>query len=521
MTKRPPAGSVSVQPDIALAAEDLGSELLTLRGVSKAYGGVQALRGVNFCLSAPGVIHGLIGENGSGKSTLLGVLSGQVHPDAGTIHIDDHRVSFSTPADALAHGIAMVSQETAVAPDLTVAENVLMGRRLVRGPLGLRWRAIREQATEVLSRLNLDYDPNGRVRLLRPDQRQMVEIARALSTNARILILDEPTSSLADDQVAALFSAVHRVAANGVAVIFVSHRVPELFGLVEDLTVLRDGQIVASAPAATFTAATLVAAMVGTSREPTALLDRRPGSTRSAALAVSGLTSGDDVRDITLTVGRGEIVGLAGLAGAGRSELLEAIFGLRPIDAGHIVVSDKSLWKRNPRMSADAGLGFLPPDRRHQGLVLSMSVKANMTMARTRNRPRLRRPQRALETDLVSSTGSAMRLKAASQDVAVATLSGGNQQKVALGKWLAIEPSVLLLDEPTRGVDIAAKGEIHGLLARAAAQGMGLLVSSSENEELLALCDRVLVLHRGRIVDDLNTSNTTEHQLAHSIGGQS
>jgi ABC-type sugar transport system ATPase subunit len=490
--------------------------LLTLSGIEKRYGGVRALRGASLTIGSRGVVHGLLGENGSGKSTMLGILSGQVRPDAGEIVVDGESVSFSTPADALARGIAMVSQETAIAPRLSVTENILLGPRLVRTAAGINWRASRERAGRVLARLGLDYDLDIEVSRLRPDQRQMIEIARALSMDARILILDEPTSSLTDDEVDALFKVLANLKRDGVATIFVSHRLNEILAIGDEVTVLRDGCDVESGPVSAYDAGSLVEAMVGGAQEAVAQTARvLSGDER---LQVTGL-SGAGLHDIDLDVRAGEIVGLAGLVGAGRSELLESIFGVRPITGGELFVDGARLTASEPRLAIERGIGYLPPDRKVQGLVLGMSVGENLTMVSSISRRRFGIPNRSREAQTIADFTHRMRIRAANPSVPVGTLSGGNQQKVALAKWLVKEPRLLLLDEPTRGVDVASKVEIHQLLREVADRGIGLLVSSSENSELRELCDRIVVMFRGRAVASLSSSDASEAALARLAGG--
>jgi ABC-type sugar transport system ATPase subunit len=509
-------------PSAPLSAQ-VGPGLLELRAISRRFGGIHALRSADLVISGPGVIHGLIGENGSGKSTLLGVMSGQLQPDGGQIFINGAPVSFASPTAALRHGIAMVSQETALARDLTITENIFLGGRMARNWRGINWKATRVRALQVLERLELSYDPDWPVARLRPDQKQMIEIARALSMNTRILILDEPTSSLTDDQVHALFRAVRQIKGAGVSTVFVSHRLKEMFGLVDELTVLRDGLTSACGPVASFDAHSLVDAMVGKTGAwkdyARASARERAPDAEDAALSVRGLTVPDAVYDIDLEVERGEIVGLAGLVGAGRSELLEAIFGIRSVSAGETAIDGEPFAPGDPRRAIERGLGFLPPDRKSQGLVLRRTIDENLMMVATLGRSRFRPPGgREIERKVAEVAGT-MRLHAESHRSLVSTLSGGNQQKVALGKWLAASPRVMLLDEPTRGVDVAAKSEIHELLRGVAGNGVGLLVSSSENEELLELCDRILVMFRGRIVASMPSAEATEPLLASYAGG--
>ncbi|MGD9734361.1 MAG: sugar ABC transporter ATP-binding protein [Solirubrobacterales bacterium] len=489
----------------------------------KSFGGVHALRGAGLTLGGEGTVHVLIGENGSGKSTLLGVLSGQLRPDAGEILLRGRRVSFSSPAAALRQGIAMVSQETAVAPDLTVAENVLLGRGLVRRGYGIDRAASYARAREVLARLELDYEPTRLVGTLRPDQRQMVEIARALSTEAKVLILDEPTSSLTDDEVEALFAAIRQLKAHGVTTLFVSHRLPELFAIGDEVTVIRDGRTVAEAPIAEFDTRSLVDAMVGEAgEEPARPARRRPaGGGEAPVLGVRGLRVAGALDGVDLDVGAGEIVGMAGLVGAGRSELMEVVFGARRADSGEITLDGKPLHARGPRAAIARGVGYLPADRKSQGLVLMASVGVNLTMVQTHDRPRFAVPRASAERATASGICEALQVRAPSLAAPAGSLSGGNQQKVALGKWLARPPRLLLLDEPTRGVDVAAKAEIHGHLRDLAASGVGLLVSSSENEELIELCDRIVVLFRGRVAATVGGDGelVSEAELVRLAGG--
>ena len=496
-----------------------GAAVLEVRDLAKRYGGVHALRGAGLRLSRPGVVHCLIGENGSGKSTLLNVLSGQVKADAGLVLLDGEPVEFSTPPEAVRAGIAMVSQETAVAPHLSIAENVLLGERLIRRYGRIDWPQTRRRAVEVLSRLELDYDVSIEVSKLRPDQRQMVEIARALSIDARVLILDEPTSFLSEDEVERLFEAVRQLSANGVSTIFVSHRLPELFAIADEVTVLRDGATVSSGAIRKYDTDRLVHDMVGDVEAPP--VHDRPAATPGATprLRASDLADGAAVDSVSLQVAPGEIVGIAGLAGSGRSELLELIFGARPAAAGVVEIDGKVLAKVDPPRAIAAGVGFVPAERKVDGVILTMSVFDNLAMAEACDAPWWRPPRRRKAGDEMEKTITALRVKTDSSGALVGTLSGGNQQKVALGKWLVNDPTLLLLEEPTRGVDVRAKAEIHALLRDLAVEGMGLLVSSSENDELVGLCDRILVMYRGRVVTSLSADQASELELARLSGG--
>lgn len=496
---------------------DAAEPILVAERMHKRYGGVHALRGATLSVN-PGEVHALVGENGSGKSTMLKILSGQLQPDGGTITFAGSRTTFRRPTEALRQGIATVTQETTLAPDLSIAENVFLGHRMVkRGPI-INWRATRHRARQALDRLGIDVDPDTPVRRLRPDQQQMVEIARALSIDARVLILDEPTSSLTDDEVDALFALVRRLREQGVTTIFVSHRLNEVFTLADRVTILRDGHSVGGGPLDEFDRPRLIHLMVGRELEDTPI-QTTGARTERALLRLRGLSSPGAFTDINLDVAPGEIVGLAGLVGAGRSELLEAVFGLRPPASGTVEVDGKRARLRSPRQAIRGHVGFVPADRKLQGLILEMSVRENLVMAATSRSPRLTLPRSGREGAIVGDAVTRMSIRAHSPAVPVSTLSGGNQQKVVLGKWFATRPQVLMLDEPTRGVDVGAKSEIYRLLLEAKERGIAILVSSSEIPELQLLCDRIEVMFRGRIVASLLREEATEARIAHFAGG--
>ena len=495
--------------------------LLELADIHKAYAGVPALRGATLSIQAPGAIHTLIGQNGCGKSSMLGVLSGQIPADRGEIRIDGRQVRFGDSASAVRHGIAMVSQETAVAEELTVAENILMGR-MVRGLGGISWPASRRRAKEILARLGLDYDPNWVVGRLRPDQKQMVEIARAISLDTKVLILDEPTSSLTEDEVHELFAAIRELADRDVAILFVSHRLVEVFEISTEVTIMRDGLTVDSGPISNFTTQSLVDTMVGgvdLHGGPIACSTKAAPSAGAPVLELRDLCSSDAVSGISLELRPGKMIGIAGLVGSGRSELLETIFGTRPTTGGSVLVDGVPMRRISPRASIAAGIGYVPPDRKTQGLIMPMSVADNVTMVATHTKNRLRSPSRRRDGTLARRLAERVKLRTASMSLAVRSLSGGNQQKVVFCKWIASQPRILLLDDPTRGVDIAAKAEIHTQLRQAAADGLALLVTSSELPELIDLCDEVLVMYRGRISRRFNREQLREADVAMAAAG--
>jgi ABC-type sugar transport system ATPase subunit len=487
--------------------------VLQARGIEKSYGRVKALRSVDFALRG-GVIHGLVGENGSGKSTLMKVLAGQLKPDAGSVYLDGREVRFDDPADAMAAGIATVTQETTLVPDLSVAENILLGPRKPRRWWGIDWRRTRERAVEMLGRLDLGIDPGVPAGSLRPEQQQMVEITRALSMDARVVILDEPTSSLPDDQVASLFEVVRALRDQGVAVAFVSHRFNEIFDLVDEVSVLRDGEMVGGGPIGEYDRARLVHQMIGRELEELSF-DQRPAEDRDPVLRVRDFTLPGRVHGVDLAIERGQVVGLAGLVGSGRSTLLDGLFGLEPEARGTVELDGRTGLAANPRVAMRRGFGYVPADRKRLGAVMEMSVRENLMMAQTARHPRLRRPLRSRERDLCERAIGDYRIVTPTQDNAVKNLSGGNQQKVVLAKWIATAPKVLMLDEPTRGVDVGAKAEIYKLLNEVKEEDVAILVSSSETAELQLLCDTILVMHRGRIAAALTREEATDARIAY------
>jgi ABC-type sugar transport system ATPase subunit len=491
--------------------------LLALVSIEKHFGGVRALRGADLALRA-GEVHALVGENGSGKSTLLNILSGQVRPDSGKVLLDGTEVVLPNPTTALAHGIVTVTQETTLVPDLSVAENILLGNRMVKTRGRIDWRATRALSRQVLDQLDLQLDPGTVVRRLRPDQQQMVEIARAMSMRARILILDEPTSSLTADEVQALFSVVHRLRDQSVAVIFVSHRLGEVFALADRYTVLRDGRTVGAGSLGEIDQSGLVSIMIGKAHidAPPSRAQVTPGQ---PALQVTNLTVPGRVRNASFALNHGEILGIAGLVGAGRSELLEALFGLHKGVEGEVLLDGERVSFTSPRSAISRGIAFVPSDRKRLGLVLSRSLRHNIMMAATAHRARLGFPRKATEARVVSGAIRDLRIAASGPSADASTLSGGNQQKVVLAKWFTVSPSVMMLDEPTRGVDVGAKAEIYRLLREAADRGVGVLVSSSESPELLTLCDRILIMFRGQVTSQLLREDATEAAITrHAMG---
>jgi len=481
--------------------------LLELEGIGKSYPGVRALNGVSVAIRA-GEIHVLVGENGAGKSTLLKTMFGQVIPDEGTIRVDGRPVTLRSPADALHHGIAMVHQELSLVPQISAVKNVMLGRERAR--LGVIDRADRErQARQVLERLGFHGDPMAPVGSLGVAQQQVVELARALSVDARLIIFDEPTATLSEPETRRLFEIMKALRAEGHALVFVSHRMPEVFELGDRITVLRDGKEVRSMPMTPdLTEADLVGMMVG--RELEQAETARVAPVGRELLRVEGLTRDGVFRDVSFTVAAGEIVGLAGMVGAGRTEVARSIVGADPLDAGSITVKGRPLDHPTPRKAIDAGIAFLPEDRKEQGLARSMSIASNISLPHPPGRWGLlsRSGQRALaeeQTSRVALAGSVLRPGGA--------LSGGNQQKVVLARWLTTGADVYIFDEPTRGIDVAAKSEIYRLMHELVEAGAGILMISSELPEVIRMSTRVLVMRRGSLVAELTRDQATEEAI--------
>jgi ABC-type sugar transport system ATPase subunit len=461
------------------------------RGIVVRFGGVAALDGVDLELTG-GRVHALLGENGAGKSTLMKTLSGAIVPDDGMIAVGGHRVVFSGPRDAIRAGIRMVHQELSLVPALSVTENVLLGAEGIR-------RTMRQRAVAALERIGSRLDPDARVETLSLADRQMVEIAKALALpRTRVLILDEPTAILSPRECDALFACLAQLTAAGIAVLYCTHRLDEVAQVAQDVTVLRDGRLVASGAASDFPRDTIVRHMIGrdVTREA-----RTPISSGAIALAVRNLSTGF-VHDVTFDVRYGEIVGLVGLVGAGRTELVRAIVGAAPIDGGTLTLDDGPFRARQPRDAVRKGFGFVPEDRKGTGLVMGQSVRANMTLARLSSfaRAGIVEPQR--ERRAADEWIERLRIKARSAEIPVERLSGGNQQKVVLARWLLGDLKVLIVDEPTRGVDVGARAEIYRIVKDLAAAGTAILVVTSDLGEAAELCDRLVVMREGRLLGE-------------------
>ena len=491
--------------------------MLAASHLTKSYAGVRALADASLEVRA-GEIHALVGENGAGKSTLVRILTGATAPDGGTVVIDGHPVERFAPVEAKRLGVVAIHQHPALFPDLSVAENLALGAE--PGGLFARvdWPARRARARDALTRVGANIDVDRDARSLSLPEQQLVEMARALSVRARLLILDEPTASLTPREVDRLFDLLKELRAEGVAVIYISHRLEELPRLADRVTVLRDGRTVGTEPMASVDAAALIKLMVG--REVASVFPKREVAVGEPVLEVEGLSSHEaGVSEVGLTVRRGEIVGLAGLVGAGRTELARVLFGLTPRDAGSVRVAGRQVRPQSPGDAIASGIAYLPEDRRRHGVVLDLPVSSNLTLASLALVSRRGMLDRVAERATASRLVDALSVKTASLDTPVRELSGGNQQKVALGRWLVRTPDVLILDEPTQGVDVGAKAEIHRIIGGLAAQGMGVLLISSELLEVMGMSDRILVMRHGRLVAEFDRATAdAESVMAAAFG---
>jgi inositol transport system ATP-binding protein len=494
-------------------------ELLTVSGLTKRFPGVVALADVSFSVKR-GEVHALLGENGAGKSTLLKVLSGAQAPDEGSIVFDGKPVLIHNPLAAHHLGIVTIYQEFNLVPHLTIAENVFIGREPKRGPF-IDWRRMERETAAILQRIGMPLDPGRTVRTLSVAEQQMVEIARALSMSSRLIIMDEPTSALSEAEVAKLMAIVRDLRADGLSIIFVTHRLDEVMQVCDRFTVLRDGRNAGAGAVADVTIDDIIRLMVG--RNVEALFAQRDDSAPpgAEALRVEHLSRSGDGRDphavvlddISLVARRGEILGIAGLVGAGRTELARAIFGADPIDHGRISIDGKPVRIHAPHHAIRHGIGLAPEDRKQQALFLALAIKANISMATLDRLSRGIFVSERAELAQVEEFRKALNIRMSSPDQRVALLSGGNQQKVVLARWLALRPKILIVDEPTRGIDVAAKAEVHQLLYDMARTGIAVIAISSELPEILTISDRIVTMRAGRITGEILRRDATEEKL--------
>jgi ABC-type sugar transport system ATPase subunit len=484
--------------------------LVALDRISKAFPGVKALDEVSFEV-LPGEVHVLMGENGAGKSTLMKILSGAYQPDSGTIYIDGQPTVIADPLHANQLGIAMIYQELTLLDNLDVGRNVMLGQEPTRGAL-VDWRALYAEAADTLHDLGLDIDPRTPLDALNMGERQMVEIARAARRASRVIVMDEPTSSLTQSEEEALFALIERLKARGLGIIYISHRMDEVFRVADRITVLRDGRHIATRPASAFTRPELIALMVG--REIDTAVKRSTGAIGQVILEARGLRLGRRVRDVSLSLRAGEVVGLAGLVGAGRTQVAEILFGAIQPDVGTILLDGKPVHFASPADAIRAGIAYVPDDRKGAGLVLMLPVSTNLILAaleRVVNAAGVLSIRSIRET--VAAWTQRLNIRAASPRMNIELLSGGNQQKVVLAKWLSRHPRVLILNEPTRGIDVGAKAEVHALIREIAAQGVAVLMISSELPEILSVSDRIVVMAAGRVTGEMPARDATEESV--------
>ena len=496
---------------------DIKEYLLSMKNINKSFPGVLALDDVTLDI-LPSEIHALVGENGAGKSTLMRALSGISKIDSGTIYWKGTPVEISQPRDAQKLGISMIHQELAIIPYLDVGKNIFLGREPQLKVSGvIDWKKLYKQAQEQLDKLGLDINPKAPVESLTIAQQQMVEVAKALSMDASLIVMDEPTSALTEKEVEALFSYMKKLRENGVSIIFISHRLNEIQRVSDRITILRDGKWIGTSEVENLTQDDIVKMMVGREVEQSAKKQAKPSS--EIVLKVENLSSGDEVHNVTFDLHKGEILGIAGLVGAGRSALAEAIFGSRKITSGYIELDHKKVKFASPQTAIEHGLGLVPEDRKAQGLFLNMAVWQNIVIAGIKKTTRFGFVRKAETQKISASLVDRLSIKTPNLGQQVKNLSGGNQQKVIIARWLSLKPKILILDEPTRGIDVGAKAEIHNLLKQLATEGVGVLMISSELPEILGVSDRILVMKEGYLVAELDPELSSQDEIMQAAAG--
>jgi rhamnose transport system ATP-binding protein len=484
--------------------------VLELKNISKRFGGVEVLHGVSFGLR-PGEVHALLGENGAGKSTLIKVITGIHQPDGGEIFLNDKLVHFDNPLQARLAGIAAIYQELSLCPDLNVAENIFLGRQPTTFGGRIDWRKLYDEAGRLLTSLGVHLDLKTKARNLSIAQMQSVEIARAFSLNARILIMDEPTSSLTLNEVAELFGLVRRLRSEGTAIIFISHRLEELFEVADRVTVLRDGSYVETRQVKDVTRDELVRLMVG--RTISNLFPKQEVEPGEVALKVDHLSCAGIFEDISFEIHKGEILGMAGLVGAGRTDVARTIFGVVPPTGGTIEVEGRQVEISTPQQAINLGLAYVPEDRQLHGLIPAMDITSNISLPILQKYTRRGWLMDKVEREAAFTAAQQMEVRANSIWQLARTLSGGNQQKVVLAKWLSTKPRILILDEPTRGIDVGTKAAVHALMSKLAAEGLAILMISSELPEVLGMSDRILVMHEGHMTALFSRAEATQEKI--------
>lgn len=495
----------------------MGKTVLEMTGIKKSFSGIYALSGIDFSLEL-GEVHALLGENGAGKSTLIKVLGGIYQPDDGKIKINGTEVKINNVPEARKNGIGIIHQEIVLVPYLTVAQNLFLGREIVKNGVVDR-KETNRRAEEMISSLGVNISAEAVVESLTIAQQQMVEIVKAVSFNGKIIVMDEPTSSLSQEEVEQLFKIIARLKEKQVSIIYISHRMEELFRISDRVTVIRDGAYVGTRRTSETNPGELVAMMVGRDLESFYTRDFQDLSKQEIALEVKNLTSEGTFENVSFQVHKGEILGFAGLVGAGRSEIMESIFGVRPYQSGDVYLNGRKITFKNPAQAIKAGIAMVPEDRKKQGLVLGNSVSFNLTLASLRYYMNGIAISEKKKKTVIDTYFEKLRIKAASPKIEVGSLSGGNQQKVVLGKWLATKPDVLILDEPTRGVDVNAKFEIYTTINALAKEGIAIIMVSSELPEIINMCDNVCVVREGRLVGKLPKEGLSQEEIMKYAAG--
>ncbi|MBO0993120.1 sugar ABC transporter ATP-binding protein [Bacillus sp. SD088] len=482
---------------------------IQIQNIQKSFHGVQALKDVSFTIRGS-QIQCLVGENGAGKSTIIKILAGYYQPDQGDLIMDGEKIVFSNPRDSKKHGISVIHQELLLIPHLTVAENISLGQWPKKQRSLVDWEEMKRRAKEALNKLGANIDVEAVVSTLSTGEQQLVEIARSLSMETKVLILDEPTASLSETETQQLLKVVKHLKEKGLAILYVSHRLEEVFELADYITVFRDGKLVKSAPPKEITPKNIVRLMVGKDVTLERIKKHQHGQ---KVMEVKGLTRKGALTNVSFDVHEGEIVGLGGLVGAGRTEIFRCLFGVDPIDSGEIFIDGKEVPIKSPTDAIQHKIGFVPEDRKTQGLVLSSSVRENTSLSILNLIMKFGWINKSQEKEVVENYKERLQIKTPKLETIVMTLSGGNQQKVLLARWLATHPKILLLDEPTRGVDVGARAEIQRLIEELVADGLAVVIISSDIMELLALSDRIVVIREGRSVVELKGDNMTKEEV--------
>jgi ribose transport system ATP-binding protein len=501
----------------AAAGSDTNVPALEMRGIGKRFPGVMALENVDFTL-APGKVHALMGENGAGKSTLIKIMAGVYEKDAGLIKIRGQEVDIRAPVDSLRHGIKVVFQEIALIPEFTVAENILVERYPTGKAGSIDWKKLHIDAAALFRRIGFNVDPAARAGSLPLSQQQMVEIARALAREARVVVMDEPTSSLTPNEVSLLFAVIRRLASLGIAIVYVSHKLEEVLAIADNVTVLRDGRHISTRPVGEHTIDSLIQDMIGRRIDNLFPRARGPAGTKTA-LSVQGLSTAAKLREISFEARAGEVLGFFGLMGAGRTELAKAIVGYDPISAGVVTIDGARLDPHNTTMGVRLGIGLLTEDRKNEGLMRELPVYQNASLAALGGFATMGFIDSVKERNSVQSFVDRFRIKTPSLFQQIKNLSGGNQQKVLIARWLMRGLKVIVVDEPTRGIDVGAKSEIFTLIDRLAGEGLAVVMMTSEMPELLGLADRIVVMAEGRITAAMSRDDATQERILSAAVG--